>query len=63
MASWIHKQLGGIISSIVLVPLQSNLTPNDLFQIKCEQNEIFISSATVNNIEIISSQVSPTGIM
>jgi len=43
--------------------LQSNLTPNDLFQIKCEQNEIFISSATVNNVEIISSQVSPTGIM
>jgi hypothetical protein len=63
MASWVHKQLGGIISSIVLVPLQSNLTPNDLFQIKCEQNEIFISSATVNNVEIISSQVSPTGIM
>jgi hypothetical protein len=60
MASWVHKQLGGVISSIVLIPLQSNLTSNDMFQIKCEQNEIFISSATVNNVEIISSQVAPT---
>lgn len=61
MASWVHKQLGGVISSIVLIPLQSGLTANDLFQIKCDPNEIFISSATVNDVEIISSQVSPTG--
>ena len=61
MASWVHKQLGGVISSIVLMPLQSGLTPNDLFQIKCDPNEMFISSATVNDVEIISSQVSPTG--
>lgn len=60
MASWVHKQLSGVISSIVLIPLQSNLTSNDMFQIKCDQNEIFISSATVANVEVISGQIAPT---
>lgn len=60
MASWVHKQLSGVISSIVLIPLQSNLTTNDMFQIKCDQNEIFISSATVANVEVISGQIAPT---
>jgi hypothetical protein len=55
MASWIHKSLSGIISSIVLVPKQKRLTSNDLFQIPCEDDEIFISSATVNDVEVISS--------
>jgi hypothetical protein len=55
MAAWIHKSLGGIISSIVLVPVQSRLTSNDLFQIPCEDNEIFISSATVNDVEVVSN--------
>ena len=55
MAAWIHKSLGGIISSIVLVPIQSRLTSNDLFQIPCEDNEIFISSATVNDVEVVSN--------
>lgn len=55
MASWIHKSLGGIISSIVLIPKQKQLTSNDLFQIPCEDNEIFISSATVNDVEVVSN--------
>jgi hypothetical protein len=55
MASWIHKQLGGVISSIVLVPKQKQLTSNDLFQIPCEDDEIFISSATVNDVEVVSN--------
>ena len=59
MASWIHKELGGIISSIVLVPRQTDLTPGDLFQIRCDSNELFISSATVSDVEIISSLVPP----
>lgn len=55
MAAWIHKSLGGIISSIVLVPKQKQLSSNDLFQIPCEDNEIFISSATVNDVEVVSN--------
>jgi len=55
MASWIHKSLGGVISSIVLIPKQKQLSSNDLFQIPCEDDEIFISSATVNDVEVVSN--------
>ena len=59
MASWVHQTVGGIISSIALIPSQSNLTSTDLFQIKCDEDEIFISSATVADVEIITGQVAP----
>ena len=62
MASWVHKQLGGIISSIALVPRQRNLIATDLFQIRCEDNELLISSATVKDVEIITSSMSITSI-
>jgi len=62
MAAWVHKQLGGIISSIALVPRQRGLTSNDLFQIRCEDNELLISSATVNDVEIITSSMSITSV-
>lgn len=60
MASWVHQNVGGVISSIALVPQQSGLTSNDMFQIKCDEDEIFISSATVADVEVITSQVAPT---
>lgn len=62
MASWVHKQLGGIISSIALVPRQRGRTSTDLFQIRCEDNELLISSATVKDVEIITSSMSITSI-
>jgi hypothetical protein len=57
MASWVHKKLGGIISSIALIPTQRGLTSNDMFQIRCEDNELLISSATVNEVDIITSSM------
>lgn len=60
MASWIHKTLAGVISSITLIPKQRNLTTNDMFQIPCDDDEIFISSATVNDVEIVTSTMSVT---
>jgi hypothetical protein len=60
MASWVHQNVSGVISSIALVPQQSGLTSNDMFQIKCDEDEIFISSATVADVEVITSQVAPT---
>jgi hypothetical protein len=59
LAAWVHKDLGGIISSIVLVPRQSGLLSSDLFQIKCDNDELFISSATVADVEVITSLVAP----
>lgn len=60
MASWVHTRLGGIISSIALIPRQTGLTPNDMFQIRCDDDEIFISSASVSDVEIITSAVAVT---
>lgn len=60
MAAWIHKSLGGIINSIVLVPKQKNLSSNDMFQIMCDDDEIFVSSATVKDVEVITNSMSVT---
>lgn len=62
MASWIHTQLSGIISNIALVPRQRGLTPNDLFQIRCEDDELLISSATVSDVEVITGSMSITNV-
>jgi len=60
MASWVHTRLGGIVSSIALIPLQTGLGPNDMFEIRCDDDEIFISSASVSDVEIITSAVAVT---
>ena len=59
MASWVHQQLAGIVSSVALVPIQSSVSISEIFQIKCEENELFISSATADNIEIITTEQVP----
>jgi hypothetical protein len=43
------------ITNFVIVPKSSNNAFGSLFQITCQSNEIFISGATVNDIQIISS--------
>jgi hypothetical protein len=43
------------ISSIVIVPNQQDATFGSLFQIESNSDEIFISGATVDNVEIIPS--------
>lgn len=60
MASWIHKSLGGIINSVVLIPKQKNLSSNDMFQIACDDDEIFVSGATVKDVEVITNSMSVT---
>jgi hypothetical protein len=42
------------ISNIVIVPKDQNLSFGSLYEIKSNADEIFISSATVNDVEIIS---------
>ena len=42
------------ISNIVIVPKQQNLNFGSLYEIKSNSDEIFASSATVDEIEVIS---------
>ena len=54
LAAFIHTQLSSKISSVVIVPKDSEAKFGDLFQIKAGSNELFFSTATVNQVEIVS---------
>jgi len=55
LAAYLHNQLAPDVLSVVIVPAVSSTGFGSLFQIRSEDNEILISSATVDNVEIISS--------
>jgi hypothetical protein len=55
LAAYVHKEMSQDIGSIVIVPKTTTQNFGDLFQITCNPNEIFISAATVDDIEIIDS--------
>ena len=49
------NQMTPDIVSIVIVPNEQSQSFGSLYEIKSESNEIFISSATVENVEIIDA--------
>ena len=55
LAAYLHQQLGSIISSVVLVPVNPLKTFGDLYEIRSAPNEIFVSAATVNDVEVIEA--------
>ena len=55
LAAYIHKKLANVVASVVLVPDNKNSQFGNLFQIKCEPNELFLSTATVNDVEIVTN--------
>ena len=55
LAAYIHEQLGSIISSVVLVPLNPLKSFGDLYEIRCAPNEIFVSAATTADIEVVDA--------
>lgn len=55
LSSYIMKQLSPDIVSIVIVPRDATQSFGSLFEVKCEDDEIFVSSATVDDVEIISA--------
>jgi hypothetical protein len=55
LAAYLHQQLGSIVSSVVLVPLNPLKSFGDLYEIRSAPNEIFVSAATVADIEVIDA--------
>jgi hypothetical protein len=53
LANYVMSEMSPDIVSFVIVPTQADQTFGSLFEIKSESDEIFISGATVANIEII----------
>ena len=53
LSSYLHQQLSGYISSIILVPVDTTATFGSLYEIRCQPNEIFLSAATVDNVQVV----------
>lgn len=58
LAAYLHSQLGSIISSVVLVPLNPQKSFGDLYEIRSAPNELFVNAATIDNIEVIDALTS-----
>lgn len=54
LSTYIHQRLGSAIGSIIILPKRSTGRLGEMFQVQSEPNELFINTATVNDIEIVS---------
>jgi hypothetical protein len=55
LSAYIHQELPGVISSMVIVPIQTSSVFGDLFQITPNSNELFIPDVTLRDIDIVDS--------
>jgi hypothetical protein len=58
LSSYIHRNIGDIVSSIVIVPLNPQKSFGDLYEIRAQSNEIFVNAATVTDVEVIQALTS-----
>jgi len=58
LSAFLHQQLGSIISSVVLVPLNPLKSFGDLYEVRSAPDEIFVNSATIDNIDVIDALTS-----
>ena len=54
LSSYIHNKLGNNIGTVLLVPTYNDEKFGNLFEIQCEPDEILISGASIEDIQIIS---------
>lgn len=55
LSAYIHLRLQNVIASIVLVPFNEESSFGDLFEIPCMPDELLLSVATVDDVEIIKT--------
>jgi hypothetical protein len=58
LAAYIHQNIGDVVSSVVLVPLSTQKSFGDLYEIRSAPNQIFVNGATVNDVEVITALTS-----
>lgn len=58
LAAYLHRYLGTIISSVVLVPLDTQKYFGDMYEVRAEPDEIFVNGATIDNIIVIDALTS-----
>lgn len=55
LATYIHINLSTEIASIVIVPQNPSSKFGELFEIPCESNQLFVNTASVDNVIIVNS--------
>lgn len=55
LSAYLHRVLSPNVASIMIVPTNANASFGSLYQVNAESNEIIVSAATVDNVEIISA--------
>lgn len=55
LASYVHLSLSSILQSVVIVPTGPNASFGKMFQVRAEPDELFISTATTDDIEIVNN--------
>lgn len=58
LAAYIHREIGTLVSSVVLVPINPQKAFGDLYEIRSAPNEIFVNAATVADVEVIDALTS-----
>jgi hypothetical protein len=58
LSAYLHQQLGDIVSSVVLVPVNPQKSFGDLYEIRSAPNEIFVNAATVADVVVIEALTS-----
>jgi hypothetical protein len=58
LAGYLHQNIGDVVSSVVLVPLNPQKSFGDLYEIRSAPNEIFVNAATVADIQVIEALTS-----
>lgn len=58
LSAYLHRELGDLISSVVLVPNDPTLHFGDLYEIKCKPFEIFVNAATTDDIIVVPALTS-----
>ncbi len=53
LSAYIHQSLANVVASVVIVPTKADSVFGDLFQVKAEPDELFLSTAGVANVEIV----------
>ena len=53
LSSYIHQQVGNAIGSIVIVPTKASGVFGDLFQVKADADELFLSTAGIDEIDVV----------
>ena len=55
LSAFLHESVGDIISSAVIVPRDPSKTFGNLYEIRSAPDEIFVSSLTVNDVEVVTA--------